>query len=107
MRGRAAVLIGALLVPLAAGCASVVPRRDVAESVAAAPGAPWQPPPEGRAPGKQAAVPAPEVPERFQRGATVSLAEVVDLALRNSPVTRAAWFDAQAAAAEVGSKRSE
>ncbi|HYR46602.1 MAG TPA: TolC family protein [Thermoanaerobaculia bacterium] len=101
------ILIGALLLPFATGCASLGPTRDVSDSVSPAPGAPWQPPSEGRPPQKQPAAPAPEIPERFRRGATLALSEIVDLALRNSPVTRAAWFDAQTAAAEVGSKRSE
>ena len=101
------VSIGALAFSLAAGCASFAPGRDVSDSVARSPGAPWQPPAEGRPPRKQPTAPAPEIPERFRRGATLTLSEIVELELRNSPVTRAAWFDAQAAAAEVGSKRSE
>jgi TolC family type I secretion outer membrane protein len=38
---------------------------------------------------------------------TITPVEAVDLALRNNPATRQAWFQARAAAATVGSKRAE
>ena len=38
--------------------------------------------------------------------ATASLDEIVDLALRNNPATRVAWFQARASAADLGSKRA-
>jgi outer membrane protein len=55
--------------------------------------------------------PAPPRPdaaalEALARGGTVSLAQLIDFALRTSPDTRAAWADARAAAALVGSRRS-
>jgi outer membrane protein len=57
------------------------------------------------APGGQKKV---EIPEEFLRpGTTLSLAQLVDLALRNNPRTREAWHFARAAAAELGSKRAE
>ncbi|MFI5180956.1 MAG: TolC family protein [Thermoanaerobaculia bacterium] len=37
---------------------------------------------------------------------TISPAQAVDLALRNNPATRQSWFQARAAAANVGSKRA-
>jgi outer membrane protein TolC len=40
-------------------------------------------------------------------GATVTLEQIIDVALRNNPVTRTAWFTARAAAANVGAKRAE
>lgn len=90
----------------AAGCARNPPRVDGVEGVAPAPQTPWSgpiagppaPPPRGVDP----AVPLAEIADR-PRGLT--LAEAVDVALRNSPDTRAAWYDAQAAAARYGSEQ--
>ena len=49
-----------------------------------------------------------EIPAEYRApGTTLSLAQLVDLALRNNPRTREAWHFARAAAAEVGSKRAE
>jgi outer membrane protein TolC len=54
-----------------------------------------------------APAPAPQIPEEYTKpGTTLSLGQLVDVALRNNPVTREAWFAARAAASEVGSKRS-
>jgi len=86
-------------------CAACVPfaeariEGDVAPSpavqVAGRPPAPAAPPnPESE---KLAALAA--------RGGTVSLAQLIDFALRNSPDTRATWADARAAAALVGSRQ--
>ena len=48
-----------------------------------------------------------EIPaEYLQPGTTLSLGQLIDVALRNNPATREAWHSALAAAAEVGSKRS-
>ena len=50
---------------------------------------------------------APQMPEEYTKpGTTLSLGQLVDVALRNNPTTREAWFVARAAAAEVGSRRS-
>ncbi len=91
---------------LAAGCAHVVPERAISASVAPAPAIPWTPPAKGRAaeapPAKQL-----EIPEEYLKpGTTLSLAQLVDVALRNNPVTREAWYFARAAAAEVGIQRA-
>jgi len=81
------VLLG--LTVLAAGCRSTPP--------AAAPQVPWVvPSPLEPAPVTAAVEPLP---------ARLTLAEAIDLALRNSPDTRAAWHDAQAAAARYNSER--
>ncbi len=98
---RTAVLAAALI--STAGCASFPPRHAIDDAVAAAPGKPWQPPPEARP--SPTPTPAPAIPEQYLRpGATLSLAQVVDVALANNPLTRTAWFQARAAAANVGSK---
>ena len=84
------------------GCAT----RDVDARVAPRPGTPWQPPPEARMPASPPA-PAPDIPPAYLTpGATVSLEQVIDVALRNNPVTRTAWHQARAAAANLGAKRS-
>jgi outer membrane protein len=49
----------------------------------------------------EAAVP-PDIADRVQR---LTLAEIVDLGLRNNPTTRLAWANAQAAASVYGSER--
>lgn len=43
--------------------------------------------------------------EVVEKGGTLTLAQAIDLSLRNSPLTRDAWFRARAAAAEVGVKK--
>ena len=47
------------------------------------------------------------IPDRIlQPGATLTLAEILDLALRNNPVTRLSYLQARAAAAQLGAKRA-
>ena len=71
--------------------------------VAPSPSAAWTPPPERADPEVK---PSPAVPadleQRIQR---LTLAEVVDLGLRNNPATRLSWANARAAAAAYGSER--
>jgi outer membrane protein len=70
--------------------------------------APWIPPPEVT---KEEPAPAPRVaavqvpPELQRQGATVDLATVVQVALANNPATRETWLGAQAAAAEMESRK--
>jgi outer membrane protein TolC len=102
-----AALLAAAALAAAAGCASFPPGRSVDNAVSPAPGSPWQPPAQARLP-PPAPPPAPAIPpEYLEKGATLSLAQVLDVALRNNPVTRSAWFQAKSAAADLGSKRSE
>lgn len=99
---------GALML---AGCASGPPHRvSGAPSTSVAPGRTWSPPARAAAlltPAQRAAthpeggVPA-DVDSRMQ---ALTLADVVDLALGNSPVTRTSWAQARAAAAAYGSAR--
>jgi outer membrane protein len=92
-------------VAIAVGC-STVTEPSIARSVAPAPGRSWQPPEDATPPAPpNAKEKEPEIPpEYLKEGATLSLGQVVDLALRNNPLTRQAWFDARAAAAELGAK---
>jgi outer membrane protein TolC len=92
---------------LAAGCATVVPEKAVSAAVAPAPAIPWTPPPEGRA-AEAPEAKTLEIPAEYLKpGTTLSLAQLVDVGLRNNPRTREAWYFARAAAAEVGIQRAE
>ena len=79
------------------------PSIEGVAGVAPAPGAVWTPPSRERS---GESPPSPRIPvdlaERVQR---LSLAEVVDLGLRNNPQTRLSWANARAAAATYGSER--
>jgi outer membrane protein len=100
--------VAALAVALAAtGCASTFGGRTVDSRVSPSPAAPWQPPPEGRMPAPPPRPPADIPPEYLTPGALVSLDQVIDVALRANPATRTAWAQARAAAAVLGSRRSE
>jgi outer membrane protein TolC len=75
--------------------------------VAGAPATPdhvWTPPSHGlpAEPVRQAAEIPPDLIARVDQ---LSLGDVIDLALRNNPVTRVSWADARAAAAVYGSTR--
>ncbi len=90
----------------AAACGHFTPGNTISKSVAPSPEIPWTPPPEGRTP--QEAPQKLEIPEAYTKpGTTLSLAQLVDVALRNNPLTRQAWHFARAAAAEVGVQRAE
>ena len=109
--GRIAVQCGrvALLAALlAAGCTQRVdelPEIDPMRSVSRAPGQPWQP----RAGEVPVALPGeqpPGMPDDLAADASrLTLAQLVDVALRESPSTRAAWQTARAAAATYGQAR--
>ncbi len=90
-----------LLSLLACGCASVAESR-IDGQVAASPAAQIREavrvPPSRQ---QDAAALA-----QLARGGTVSLAQLIEFALRTSPATRASWADARAAAAAVGSRRA-
>ena len=87
----------------AAGCSSLGPRGLTASSpVPEAPERPLQ-----LSPPAPPEMSSPVIPEHLlEEGATFTLADVVDIALRNNPVTRTAWLEALSAAAELGSTRS-
>src|SRR5664280_2828136 len=96
VRAFAAASLAVLLV----GCA----HRD-----ADAPDTPatrWPPPAAAVPPVPTPLSPPPELASGTLTGRTISLAEAVAVALRNSPVTRQSWLLARAAAAGLGSRRS-
>lgn len=57
-------------------------------------------------PEREAAPPQQIPPEYLKPGTTLSLGQLIDVALKTNPATREAWHSALAAAAQVGSKRS-
>src|SRR5882762_8491425 len=100
--------VSIVLVSLAAGCGSP-PRVNGVAGAAPAPNVPWTPPPgavkpESLATSAIAAAVPPDLQERLKQ---LSLTDVVDLALRNNPATRASWAQARAAADLFGSARGE
>jgi outer membrane protein len=93
----------ALVLQLAVGCSHLLEPElpgPLPESPAQRASLPAPPPPQ--------ASPPVQLPENWQELANrLTLADVVDIALANSPVTRASWLEARAAAASLGSTRSE
>ena len=85
------------------------PSISGAAAVPPAPNVPWKVPPGTVKPeplitqATALAVP-PDLAQRIQQ---LSLADVVDLALRNNPATRASWAQARAAADLLGSARGQ
>ncbi|MDD5563438.1 MAG: TolC family protein [Thermoanaerobaculaceae bacterium] len=97
LRAAAAACVAAFTVAGAAAAAS--PPVPVPASPAREVQLPPQPPAE------QAATPA--IPADLLRpGATITMAQVVEIALENNPLTRASYLQARSAAALLGSKRA-
>jgi outer membrane protein len=94
--------IGAIMaLAVLAGCA---PRRS---SIGGLPAAPPKPDSYYRPPAGEIAPASPKVtlPATMPNLATLSLADVVDLSLRNNPTTRISWAQALSAADEYGASR--
>ena len=92
--------VGLGLAVLLAGCAHR--GADAPDT----PATRWIPPEGAVAPAPTPAPPPPELTPEKLTGRTVSLAEAIDVALRNSPLTRQSWLLARSAAAGLGSQRS-
>ena len=106
MSRRDASALLALAAIAGGACAHVSPGRAIARDTPASAATPWTPTDEARA--EQKPTPPPGIPEKYRREKTIlSLAEVIDIALRNNPATRASWARSRAAAAVVGEKRAE
>ena len=90
-----------------AGCGT--PRVNGVAGAPPLPSVPWTPPAHAvkaeplLTPAVTDVVP-PDLQQRIQQ---LSLADVVDLALRNNPSTRASWYQARAAADLLGSARGQ
>jgi len=105
---RDALAIVALAAPLVAtGCVHHMGEGRTAPGTAPEPAASWAPPPSAAPAATPAATPAaPALPPDLQALARgLGLNDLVDLALRTNPDTRAAWAAARAAAADLGSQR--
>lgn len=86
------------------GCGVGPPSVNGVPGAPASPASVWTPPTHGLAPEPlqhNAQIP----PDLMARANELTLADVIDLALRNNPVTRVSWSQARAAAATYGSAR--
>ncbi len=88
-----------------AGCIHTPPKLYGEASTSPAPEVPWTPPAKAVA----AVQPRPEAPaipqDLLDRASSLTLLDVVDVALRNSPQTAMAWSEARSAAAAYGSQK--
>jgi outer membrane protein len=112
-RGRTRLLLHLLLSGAAAailtsvfltGC-TALQRRAVASRTPADPASPWLPAASALPPAEASQTPATIPPELLARAKELTLENIVDLALRNNPETRATWAAARAAAAKLGSEQ--
>ncbi|HJP58683.1 MAG TPA: TolC family protein [Gemmatimonadaceae bacterium] len=93
---------------IVAGCGRP-PRVNGAAGASPSPSVPWQPPAnavkaEPLVPPAQLAAIPPDLAERVRQ---LTISDVVDIALRNNPATRASWSQARAAAFTFGSERGQ
>lgn len=97
------------LILVVCGCGTATPRVDGVAGAPPSPSVPWKPPPGAMKPEPTItsttppAIPA-DLAQRIQR---LTLADIVDLALRNNPATRVSWAQARAAADLFGSARGQ
>jgi outer membrane protein len=94
----------AILFLALAGCARVTNLTHAQEHIepgtSAAPNVPWTPPANAVPP------PLPKTSYVGPDSGTITLDQAINIALTNNPDTRAAWFEARAAEAALGSSRS-
>ncbi|MGA9752065.1 MAG: TolC family protein [Acidobacteriota bacterium] len=103
------LLTGALLslgLAALAGCVHNPPKVYGAPATSPSPDKPWTPPAKVLQAPAPAAAPAPAIPQDIlERSQNLTLLDVVDIALRNSPLTAEAWAQARSAAAAYGSQK--
>lgn len=101
---RIGIIAGVLLL---AGCMSIPGEPSLSEWVASSPDRVWTPPAQARpqppAPAKQIDIPA----DLLQPGTKWRLTDIINIALRNNPDTRAAWYAARSAAADMLSQKGD
>lgn len=106
MRTQPLITLSALV--LAASCASIHDLGNIADpsvhgaGLPATPAATWTPPANAIPP----KVPPPHDLVLPPTGAPLELAQIVDLALSNNPLTRTTWLEARISEANLGSVRS-
>ena len=109
MQFRIKILPAFLIVSIGmVGCGGP-PRVNGAAGASPAPSVPWKPPanavkPEPLVGSVEAAVVPSDLAQRIKQ---LTITDVVDLALRNNPATRASWSQARAAAFAFGSERGQ
>ena len=81
------------------------PSVDGVSGTSPAPNATWTPPAAAPRDTARAAAPAAIPSDIGQRIQSLTLGDIVDLALRNNPATRISWENARAAAAAYGSRK--
>lgn len=86
------------------GCAASAPSVNGVPGAPPSPAQTWTPPSRGLVPEPSQPV-APIPPDLVARASQLTLGDVIDLALRNNPVTRVSWAQARAAAAAYGATR--
>jgi outer membrane protein len=91
------------------GCEMGPPRVNGVPAAPPAPNVPWKAPPGAIKPEPlvTAATALAVPPDLVQRIQQLTLGDVVDLALRNNPATRASWAQARAFADVLGSTRGQ
>lgn len=97
-----------LLAVLVAGCAShgsERPEIDPMRQASRAPGQPWRAPAADQSTALRGAQPPGLPADLTAQAERLTLAQLVDAALRDSPSTRGAWQTARAAAATYGAAR--
>ncbi|MGZ4777808.1 MAG: TolC family protein [Thermoanaerobaculia bacterium] len=97
------LLIAALLFASCASSKNLAPE-EVGPSTSPSPAQAWTPPASAIPP--RVEEPAPALPAGITPASTVSLAQVIDIALANNPETRIAWLSARSAESALGSARS-
>lgn len=95
---------GAAMLVLSA-CANAPPRIEGVPGAPPSPSTMWSPPAQVLRRAAQASVAHDSATISPERARTLSLADVVDIALRESPVTRESWAQARAAADIYGATR--
>ncbi|MGE5341259.1 MAG: TolC family protein [Candidatus Omnitrophota bacterium] len=97
---------GVIIVVISAGCVHIPSRIKGTPSVSSSPAVPWTPPPSvvSKMPSQPMAstIPLAQIRNEHPR---LTLADAVNIALRNNPATQAAWADARSAAARYGATR--
>jgi outer membrane protein len=86
---------------LASACSAWAPPARMAPETSPSPEAQWTPPP-GATPPPGPARQAPRIPpELLAQAQSLSLGQVLEVALRNNPATRESWWQARSAAANL------
>jgi outer membrane protein len=103
---KAALAVLGSAMGIAVGACAGTPSVGGVAGVAPSPSAAWTPPRQEHRPDTTMAV-APVPRDLERRIKQLTLADVVDLGLRNNPQTRISWANARAAADAYGSARGE